>query len=61
MLPAIATALFQLHHTGIKTGAAVADGGLPDPFQLHHTGIKTWQLLSDEMFVSTISIAPYRN
>ena len=33
--------VFQLHHTGIKTGRLLRGGGNKSSFQLHHTGIKT--------------------
>ena len=35
------TALFQLHHTGIKTNGKAARAFFVFIFQLHHTGIKT--------------------
>ena len=34
-------AVFQLHHTGIKTEFVVKPDVIADLFQLHHTGIKT--------------------
>ena len=38
-------ALFQLHHTGIKTQQLGAGQDNRKPFQLHHTGIKTTENL----------------
>ncbi|ERJ64155.1 hypothetical protein HMPREF1554_02172, partial [Porphyromonas gingivalis F0569] len=34
-------AIFQLHHTGIKTNIELKRIGEIERFQLHHTGIKT--------------------
>ena len=41
MIDDITDMLFQLHHTGIKTGRKAITQRKKIIFQLHHTGIKT--------------------
>ena len=55
------TAIFQLHHTGIKTSVSRSHGANRDSFQLHHTGIKTFGDCVLLLWRGGISIAPYRN
>ena len=53
-------AVFQLHHTGIKTDKSAPCPVFKRKFQLHHTGIKTCNFLFIFIWLG-ISIAPYRN